>query len=76
MVASALFDCGGCLTQAAGGPTDSCASPDSPDPIYASMAGKVLWEPILDRKFQALDPWILDLRRFDLQRLIQEYNVT
>jgi glycine/D-amino acid oxidase-like deaminating enzyme len=43
--------------------------------MHGHIAGKLMSELILDGRYQTLDVSMLDLARFDEQRLIQEYNV-
>ena len=43
--------------------------------MHGPIAGKLISELIIDGKYQTLDVSMLDLARFEEQRLIQEYNV-
>lgn len=43
--------------------------------MHGPIAGKLMAEYILDRRFFTLDVSMLDLRRFQEERLIREYNV-
>ena len=43
--------------------------------MHGPISGKLMSEYILDGKFSSVDVSMLDLKRFDERRLIQEYNV-
>jgi sarcosine oxidase subunit beta len=43
--------------------------------MHGPVSGKLMAEYILDGKFSTLDVSMLDLKRFEEERLIQEYNV-
>ena len=43
--------------------------------MHGPIAGKLMSEFILDGKFSSVDVSMLDLKRFEEGRLIQEYNV-
>ena len=43
--------------------------------MHGPIAGKLMSEIISDGKFSSVDVSMLDLKRFEEGRLIQEYNV-